>query len=218
MGKKRPNDVTDEQIIAAYRETLSTPKVSARLGLGTATILRALKRHGIERVGFEVYRKKKHREAARLGPYKGSRDEIIEWYKAGQSMRDIAEKIGRSVRVVAGVVHKAGIVRPLRATGPAHSQWTGGRLIVDGYVRVWIEPTDPLAEMRTRDGYVLEHRLVMARHLGRVLLPNETVHHKNGDRLDNRISNLQLRHGKHGKHVVLCCRECGSRNVGPAEL
>lgn len=57
-----------------------------------------------------------------------------------------------------------------------------------GYVREY----NPFHPNGSRRGLVMQHRLVMERHLGRLLNGAEVVHHKNGDRTDNHISNLEL--------------------------
>lgn len=58
----------------------------------------------------------------------------------------------------------------------------------DGYASVYT-PNHPFA---SKDGYVMEHILMMEEHIGRLIGRDEVVHHKNGVRDDNRIENLEL--------------------------
>jgi len=74
--------------------------------------------------------------------------------------------------------------------GENGARWHGGRRMQKGYVAIWT-PGHPSIKKGKRI-YVLEHRLVMEKELGRFLMPNEHVHHKNGIKDDNRIENLEL--------------------------
>lgn len=68
-------------------------------------------------------------------------------------------------------------------------------VIQNGYKLLWI-PNHPNSK---KLGYIQEHRLVMSNYLRRPLHKDETVHHKNGDTLDNRIENLELWSSRHPK-------------------
>ena len=77
-------------------------------------------------------------------------------------------------------------------TGENACHWKGGKTIENGYILIY-KLTHPFA---TQTGYVLEHRFIVEQQIGRYLLPEETVHHVNEIKDDNRIENLMLFNGK----------------------
>lgn len=74
-------------------------------------------------------------------------------------------------------------------TGSNNSFWNGGRTISHGgYVSI-LKPKHPFVDV---NGRVKEERLVMEKYIGRYIQPEETVHHINKIKTDNRIENLAL--------------------------
>jgi len=89
--------------------------------------------------------------------------------------------------------------------GERNPSYSGGRHVLHTGYAVVLSPDHPNADAR---GYVLEHRLVMERVLGRNLSGTEVVHHNDGNKLNNDPSNLRLfasnadhqRHHKEKRH------------------
>lgn len=98
----------------------------------------------------------------------------------------------RWVRLVRGKIEYALCIRCGART---RSTWRGGRhRKKKGYIQILLQPDNFFYSMADKQGYVLEHRLVVAKALGRCLQPWEIVHHKRGfAKDDNRYpETLQL--------------------------
>jgi hypothetical protein len=80
--------------------------------------------------------------------------------------------------------------------GPNNPAWKGGWTFFRKHGRYkpikYVRCPSWLASMARTDGYVMEHRLVMATWAGRPLQRVEVVHHVNHDPQDNALTNLEL--------------------------
>lgn len=96
-------------------------------------------------------------------------------------------------------------LRKTGSLGPAATLRQNRRVRHDGYIDVW-EPTHPLANST---GYVAEHRKV-AHDAGLLTDPSMHVHHRNHNKQDNRLANLEVltgeeharRHAVEDGHIV----------------
>ena len=75
----------------------------------------------------------------------------------------------------------------LHTRGENHYNWKGGRIIYKGYVYIR-QPT----HIHAKNGYVLEHRLLIEKEINRLLTSTELIHHINKIGTDNRLENLKL--------------------------
>jgi hypothetical protein len=117
---------------------------------------------------------------------------MIVHYTLGKCSREIGKILGRNPKVVQTWAKNNGMPRPKQ--GGAYGEWNGSyiggfRIDKNGYREVLAPKGHPYAK---QSGYILEHRLVAEQLVGRYVQPNEVVHHKDGDRLNNTLENLQV--------------------------
>lgn len=198
----------DERIAEAYRaRRITVGQLADGFGVTRRTVYNALDRCGVNRTG------------RRPGPRKATfteteKEQIRALRVAGWSKERVADRLGTSQMRIRAFLDGEGLPARIRRYDAKDRIVTA-----QGYAYVLVSADDPLRAMAgRRDGYVLEHRVVMARSLGRLLRAEETVHHTDGDRLNNQIGNLQLRQGKHGKGVRMACADCGSQNLIHVDL
>ena len=109
-----------------------------------------------------------------------------------KSIADIAKEIGSSKSAVMNAIKKYNIeIKRGRTSlrGEKNRLWNGGKQVnSNGYIYIYA-PDHPKATLR---GYVLEHRLVAEKKIGRPIEDFEDVHHINGNKVDNSPDNLEV--------------------------
>lgn len=208
----RHNSPQDERdIVRRYQDGESLTALGKAFGCHLQTIANVLRRHGVDPRGRGGPRRQFSRQEA---------ETVVRRWESGESQTAIAESLGMRQYQVRRLLAAHGLkIEPRQARGEKHGLWKGGRSKNrQGYVLVKVDWDSPFASMRNSSGYVQEHRLIMARHLGRPLRSWESVHHIDGDKSHNDITNLQLRIGKHGQGIALCCADCGSPNIIERDL
>ena len=97
----------------------------------------------------------------------------------------------RSGLACKGVPNPAVVQSNQDRRGDAHPSWNGGRY-VDNHGYVMVSTRSGRGPGSGWDNYRKEHTVVLEKHLGRALQGGDVVHHIDGDKTNNKISNLWL--------------------------
>jgi hypothetical protein len=99
--------------------------------------------------------------------------------------------------------------KPSFLKGAAHPKWNGGKYIAsDGYVMVLVKHGS-LDRKSGWENYRKEHVVLMEKKIGRKLKKGECVHHIDGDKQNNNLSNLFLMDNKSHKEAHQSLQEIG---------
>ena len=188
-------------IIKLYKDGLSCQNIAIKFNVSVPSVRSIIKNSGLEL---------RHK---RLFFDSNTENLIVDMYNSGKFKKDIAKKLEVDIRTINYILTKYNINHTKANSGCRHGNWKGGSTTSTGYNLIHVDINDPFFIMADNNGYILEHRYNMAKYLGRSLEKFETVHHIDGNKKNNNIKNLQLRHGKHGKGQRFICCNCGSNNI-----
>ncbi len=184
-----------EELARLYQEVGTLSRLGNRLGLSIGGA-----RGRLLAAGIPIQDQRRRHDEAAGGVTTEEGEEWKRRYVVAGSVTALAREMGKHPQTIRYHLRKHGV--PIRSTGFAaprtvptatgadHGNWKGGLVMhSDGYITEYA-PWHPAAS--GQKGYVLQHRLVMEKTLGRFLTSDELVHHKNEDKADNRPENLEV--------------------------
>ncbi len=205
MVKPRFSGEEEVEVARRYAGGETFYALAKEYGCSVKAVRRACNRQGIKSRGSNKDRKLTTQQI----------DDATRFYvdNPEMSVSEIARRLGVSQSTLNHSFRRRGVkIRGNYARGEQHGMWKGGRREHRGYYKISIPEHDWCWPM-SYAGIILEHRYVMARHLGRLLSSDQTVHHINGNGKDNRIENLKLYQSRHVGGAAAHCGDCGSINI-----